>query len=639
MDVELQATCSALGYLEGSEYVKEPDCLETVKDLIRFLRRDTDVCDIRRQLGNAQVLQNDLVPIVKAYHDDKDLFDTVVKLLVNLTQPVISCFNNEIPDEKTLRNNCLEVEGYLQDYKEAFIDEDLFGILATKIKDILKMEWDERREEDRLQLERLFMLVRNVLMVPADASREQRTEDDASTHDQVLWAMHTSGMEDLILYVASSDRERSHLCMHVMEIVTLMFREQEPETLASAGVHRSLTEKEKDQRELEQAREREKAQKKANILKFSGRHSRFGGTFVLKDIKSISENDVIYHKPLCEVKRFSYDEGKNRKKISRNRAPIKTDDPKRRSTLSMRLSLKEFCIQFLINAYNPLMRAVKDALTRKSTQDNDETFYLWAMRFFMEFCRLHCKRVDFISETMSMSAFHYIYTQLCTYYESVRLGKGEECKVWGRRSHLALKAYQELLRTLDFMSRSSDEQIRESAKINSVLFYLLFIVVSRRAYLRDLVESTHIFLKMLETFTKRNKNLVVQKKKKKKGKKKKKAAVQVELLAEPTEEELETIWSETTSDQITACLRGVEPVPEDITPFDAASEVDMDQQRVEAMLRIQSSLRDGRPGEAIALFRAAREVWPEGDEFGTVDMLEEEEFMALKEIFMAALPR
>ena len=27
MDVELQATCSALGYLEGSEYVKEPDCL------------------------------------------------------------------------------------------------------------------------------------------------------------------------------------------------------------------------------------------------------------------------------------------------------------------------------------------------------------------------------------------------------------------------------------------------------------------------------------------------------------------------------------------------------------------------------------------------------------------------------------
>ncbi|GFN94793.1 protein timeless homolog [Plakobranchus ocellatus] len=620
MEVELQATCSALGYLEGSEYVKEPDCLETVKDLIRFLRRDTDVCDIRRQLGNAQILQNDLIPMVKAYHDDKDLFDTVVKLLVNLTQPVISCFNNEIPDEKTLRNNCLEVEGYLQDYKEAFIDEELFGILAAKIQNILKMEWEERREEDRLLLERLFVLVRNVLLVPADPDREQRTEDDASTHDQVLWSMHTSGLEDLILYVASSDRERSHLCMHIMEIIALIFKEQEPETLASAGVQRSLTEKEKDQKELEQAREREKAQKKANILKFSAR--------------------------------FSYDIGKNRKKISKNRAPIKTDDPKRRSTLSMRLSLKEFCIQFLINAYNPLMRAVKDALTHKTTQDNDETFYLWAMRFFMEFCRLYCKRVDFISETMSMSAFHYIYTQLCTYYESVRLGKGEECKIWGRRSHLALKAYQELLRTLDFMSRSPDKQIRESAKvIQSNVFYMIeyrdvFVTLLKnfkehqcsRAYLCDLVESTHIFLKMLEAFTKKNKNLVVQGKKKKRGKRKQKSQAAA-AVDEPTQEELETIWSEDISSHVSACLQGAETIAEEVSPFDAASDMDMDQQRVEAMLRIQSSLRDGRSGEAIALFRAAREVWPEGEEFGSQDMAEEEEFTALREIFMASLPR
>ena len=27
MHVELQATCSALGYQEGDKYVKEPDCL------------------------------------------------------------------------------------------------------------------------------------------------------------------------------------------------------------------------------------------------------------------------------------------------------------------------------------------------------------------------------------------------------------------------------------------------------------------------------------------------------------------------------------------------------------------------------------------------------------------------------------
>ncbi|BFZ22565.1 hypothetical protein BsWGS_25604 [Bradybaena similaris] len=647
MDVELQATCSSLGFHEGKEYIKEPDALETVKDLIRFLRRDTDTCDIRRQLGHAQILQNDLIPMVIFYHEDKTLFETVIKLIVNLTQPVLTCFNNEIPDEKTLRNNCLEVEGYLQDYKEAFINEDLFNVLAGKIQDILKLDWDDRREEDKLQLERLFVLVRNVLMIPPNYDREKRTEDDASTHDQILWTLHTTGVEDLVLYVASSDRERNMLCMHVLEIIFLMFKEQEVETIVSAGVQRSATEKEKDQKELEHAREKEKAQRKASILKFSARHSRFGGTYVIKNMKSISEGDVIYHKPLCEVETFSLDTGKSRKKISKNRAPIKTDSTKRRSTLSMRLSLQEFCVQFLVNAYNPLMRAVKDALTRKTTQDNDETYYLWTMRFFMQFCRLHCKRVDLVSETMSLPSFHYIYTQLCTYYENIRLEKGEVCKLWGRRAHLALKAYQELLHTLDFMYRSEDEKIKESAKvIQSNVFYMMeyrdvFVTLlknfqegkSSRAYLRDLVESTHIFLKMLERFMKTSRHLVVQKK----GKKKRKKKTGPVAGSGPTEEDLAATWGQQISSELLAVLENCPESDSAVVPFDAASDMSIDEQRVMAMLRIQSCLRDRNLVEAVSLFHAAREVWPERDEFGSENMSVEEELNALQEIFMANL--
>lgn len=37
--------------------------------------------------------------------------------------------------------------------------------------------------------------------------------------------MTVSGMEDTLLYIASSEAERQ-LCMHVLEIVSLMFREQ-----------------------------------------------------------------------------------------------------------------------------------------------------------------------------------------------------------------------------------------------------------------------------------------------------------------------------------------------------------------------------------------------------------------------------
>ena len=38
-------------------------------------------------------------------------------------------------------------------------------------------------------------------------------------------ALHVSGTEDLLLYLASSDEERQ-FAFHVLEIISLMFREQ-----------------------------------------------------------------------------------------------------------------------------------------------------------------------------------------------------------------------------------------------------------------------------------------------------------------------------------------------------------------------------------------------------------------------------
>jgi len=95
-------------------------------------------------------------------------------------------------------------------------------------------------------------------------------------------------------------------------------------------------------------------------------------------------------------------------------------DTKRRSTLSIRLFLKEFCIEFLNAAYNKIMYIVKvgcsirkenhslhfqclflqDYLNRKKAQQNDETYYLWAIKFFMEFNRVHKFRYDFIPKKL-----------------------------------------------------------------------------------------------------------------------------------------------------------------------------------------------------------------------------------------------
>jgi len=42
----------------------------------------------------------------------------IFRLLVNLTQPAILCFNNTVPTEKSIRNYYIEIETILQSYKE-----------------------------------------------------------------------------------------------------------------------------------------------------------------------------------------------------------------------------------------------------------------------------------------------------------------------------------------------------------------------------------------------------------------------------------------------------------------------------------------------------------------------------------------
>lgn len=86
-------------------------------------------------------------------------------------------------------------------------------------------------------------------------------------------------------------------------------------------------------------------------------HSTFGGTFVVQNMKSISDKNLIYHQGLA--KDIHFDKNKVPRKRPRNRKPIIDAEVTRRSTLSIRVFLKEFCVQFLENCYNTIMHAVK----------------------------------------------------------------------------------------------------------------------------------------------------------------------------------------------------------------------------------------------------------------------------------------
>uniref|UniRef100_A0A3B4B8N7 Uncharacterized protein n=1 Tax=Periophthalmus magnuspinnatus TaxID=409849 RepID=A0A3B4B8N7_9GOBI len=630
MNCELLATCSALGYLEEGVYHKEFDCLESVKDLIRYLRHEDDTRDVRQQLGASQIIQNDLLPIIVQHGQDKTLFDACIRLMVNLTQPAMLCFG-KVPDDPVFRHHFLEVTSHLQAYKETYVQCD----------------WEHRQEEDNLLIERILMLVRNVLHVPADPNEEKKVDDDASIHDRVLWALHMSGFDDLVKFLSSAQSEQQW-SMHVLEIISLMFRDQTPEALVSAGQARSAEEKQRDAQELEALRQREQAAKRSRTLQRGTRHSRFGGSFVIQGLKSVGEKDVIYHQKINNFKNYTHDSGKAVRRVPKRHRQAQECNDKRRSALNVRLFLREFCLDFLENCYNHLMYLVKESLIREQTQQHDETYYLWALSFFMAFNRGNGFRAEFVSETMSIRAFHFIERNITNYYEMM-LTDRKEAVSWSRRMHLALKAYQELLLTVNEMDQSKDETIRQSSNvIKSNIFYMMeyreiFVTLLRkfdetkqpRSYVKDLVETTHLFLRMLERFCKGRKSLMVQKKRvkrrKSKGGKK--------TVTEQTPEALSETWKIVEEE-----LRAMEfklslSLTESVVPFDATSETPLEEQRTEVMIRVQDALLNRLGPEALGLLRAAREVWPEGDVFGSPDVEPEEELELLKQILHANLPR
>ncbi|XP_066932947.1 protein timeless homolog [Clytia hemisphaerica] len=665
MNTELVCVMASLGYHDDTDYFLGEDCLPSLKDLIRFLKHEDESCNIRRQMGHSQLIQKDLLPMFMFHAENAELIDIVVRLLVNLTSPADICFNknqSELAEESaptkmsnTYSAKQMEVVGHLQGYKEAFVNEKAMSAIAAQIGKVLQMEMEDRGEDEYLLFERLLLLLRNILHVPASPEDEKRTDDDASLHDQILWSMHLNGIDDLLVYICSSPEE-SRWAMHSIEIVHLMLREQNPEKLAQTSEIRSESEKLEDTRELMKAKEKEQAIKKTSTKKVSNtRHSRFGGSFWVSNMKGIGhKNTLVHHQHVSDANDISFDHKKYRAKVPVRKREAKDNIVERRSTLTIRLLLKEFCKKFLEDCYNPLMRQVKENITSKRSQENDETFYMWALRFFMAFNRVHSFKVEYVSETLNMNIFYQTLKQINHYYDNFFMHKRGGWEPWQRRLHYGIQAYKELLTYIAHMDTSHDTILKDASSIikNNVFYHeeyrSIFLVLIRhydahkqsKKYLADLIDTFHVFLKMLERFCSNKGAIIIKTKRKKQKARKKKRPTNRRAPPQLTNEQLDELWEDDVAPNLSSILQGNEELPSDIAPpFDPASDRPDDEQRLATMVRIQDCLRTSKHGKAVVLLRASREFWPDDAVFGSNDISREDEFMLLRSLLFQELDR
>ncbi|KAK5982743.1 TIMELESS domain-containing protein, partial [Trichostrongylus colubriformis] len=166
MEVLIQGTISALGYLEDGVYYQEPDCYETIRDLIRFLRTDNNVLLARKLCGEHNIIENDLIPIIKSENLKDNMFDIVLRLLANLTQPAIVSMQGKQPEDRDEWQTYWILEENLRRAKLAFADVKFFTVLKEKLeKYFVDTAWDDRLEEERLVMERIVVLLRYIFSI------------------------------------------------------------------------------------------------------------------------------------------------------------------------------------------------------------------------------------------------------------------------------------------------------------------------------------------------------------------------------------------------------------------------------------------------------------------------------------------
>ena len=682
-----------------------------LRELIRFLRNDQNNFLVRRQMGISNIVDNDLLPIVEQHtvtgdckitETGKSIVDKVIRLLVDLTNPTILHYKDQqIPrDDKYEMQIYMELQSLLGNYKLAFAIHKRFWIILSKhLTRILELDNETRQLEDDLMLERIIVLIRNVLHIPVMASNDN-IDEDTNSHDRIIEQISSSGILDIIQYMSSSEDHIQYI-FHIIEIIQLMFREQDAEFLAKSvesdrsqnqgsaesnrsyflSSSRSQYEQEIDRAEFNDARNRDRQQYLQIMSKIKADdYTRFNGSaFVVKNLKSISDRDMICHRAFSNPeKALDLNKNKLTQRRARNRQPmtenVGNNDSmgiKRihRTNRHLRSILYEFCVKFLSESYNNVMLEVRSNLIRGHAQEHDETYYLWVVQFFMEFsrCRPNASAEDKykqVYQTISISTFHYLQTLVDNYLEHLsqkRIFKNELTH-WSKRLHLVLRTYRELLYTLSSLERLNyPEASKMCHRIKTDLFtepeyreLLLQLLQSyheeqmSKAFLRDLIETNHIFLKMLDYHAKISYNFKVKVKKRKIKKRKANKKSSGEESSKPDDEIIspEDVWIDIMEDVADAL--NSDTVAESINDdeelkhlFDPLTEKSTDEQKLDIMRTIKKLLMKKDCKRGVGLFRQARAVYSSIDEsnvFGDVDISVEDELIALNGILMTEFP-
>ncbi|XP_009388052.2 uncharacterized protein LOC103974877 [Musa acuminata AAA Group] len=566
MDTEgLSIICAGIGYADEDEngaiigYAKGEYCLDNLKDLQRFLRRDDPrQRGVFKQICKWNTVSRNLVPLIEYYQSDRNLVINAVKILVFLTMPI----------DPSSDGIAQQIE-YLWDLKAALTRPVTIAVIVCLLEDPLDhLECKTFTDDDWKLVQLVLTLFRNVLAIQ-DITLQQKSSGSSTQFfcltDRFLELMFQEYVLDLILILTqhvdgcSGYLQQDNLLL--LETFYYIFLGREPELIAKVS-KRSSKVKEDITTTVDSLRtimDEEEEKRRIIRLRNLERHSQFSGTFTRLGVDgsktlfkrnptSASENGMVrvHNVQRGPLKRIAWDHD--------NLPPAKENITE---------LLYEFLNQFLSGGYNVLMQSIHDDISKEcqSIQKTDVMMFFGVAKFVLAFqhqkiliskepnmeepisdpshedefvnnLSFHGNICGPVAETINEAMFNLVISKWLQAFDSLK--ETNDYKSLSAAGSL----FKNMIRMLDLVLRMLPEDSKETQTARVLLYKLFYDQTDQglthflqnmfrsfnthkqpKSDLADLLEIMHVVLRLMEKLQARGTLRVARKSRK--GRKKK----------------------------------------------------------------------------------------------------------------------
>lgn len=503
--------------------------------------------DVARCLAEANLVKGDLLEILAAWPETatEDRVKSKValaclELLVPLTWPI------EKNDMQMTVNHHRHIP-YLQlaqtSYKRAILEHDSASILRTAVRvglPSMALPIGERGPRDEGIIKLLLYFFRNVAMISPPPNLPNEGKEGEVSRSATVEAFHRQEVLALLLTISSNMGEDFNTQDTViMEILFHLLKGVDVEKLfMDKGQLKSL-----NSDELNSLLAQEAGMHRGYAKNAPTRHNRFGTMIWVKRdgpgrVSTVSGQDVLKNGQQTLSKMDQSKKWNKPKQRVKNEEPAYDRfDMQTPLTESANTHLRAFVEEFLDSSFNPLFNHIRRAIEREAERvlesHQQQFFYLVSWFLQAERVRRRTKKEaekrtkdKKIVETFEPDSFGLVATVL-NQESFILLNRFMQTtldlKSW-REVQAGMRCFTQILLIIQDMSESPLEEDQEIAEnIQNRIFYeesthdrIIAILRGYKdqgfGYLDSCTELSHVFLRMLERYSRENVDLQVRSK-------------------------------------------------------------------------------------------------------------------------------